>query len=188
MISSAKFYAVMRSLSRKGLLKEHPIAQGGQGLPVFLELTPLGCDELGVQPKPHLTRGGNFVTDVLVVKLSEHLKRIILNSRVSIEIEYLGKWTDILVELLGAQPFALGVELEASDMNIESNVTKAVERLDFTIEACGSEAIKQKAEEIVAALPASQQEKLGVCLVTKLLRCQKLSNLIDSEVLKARGL
>ena len=187
MISASRFYAILNSLKKKGYLKEYSVNFGYRGgMSTFLEITPSGCDAIGVRPKPHLTRGGNFITDIFAIKLSEHLKEIIPNSKISIEKQIQGKWIDIVIEGIN-QPFVIGIELELSDINLKSNIGGA-EKTDFLIEACINEQIMNRACEIVKDLPIEKQNRVAICSLTKLLRCEKLSKVVDSQVLKERNL
>ncbi|MDP2911981.1 MAG: hypothetical protein Q8N76_06605 [Candidatus Omnitrophota bacterium] len=188
MISASKFYAILNKLKRKSLIAEHVINLGGRGgMSTFLEISKAGCEEISMPVKPHLTRGGNAITDVFVFKLSEHLKGVIPDCRISIEKEIQGKWIDLVLEFIN-QPFILGVELELCDANLKSNIEHGVERVEFLIEACISEQIMSKACEIVKGLPVEKQNKIAICLLTRLLKCQKLSEVVDSQILKERNL
>jgi len=188
MISASKFYAILNKLKRKSLIAEHVINLGGRGgMSTFLEITKAGCDEISMPVKPRLTRGGNVITDVFVFKLSEHLKGVIPDCRVSIEKEIQGKWIDLVLEFIN-QPFILGVELELCDANLKSNIEHGIERVEFLIEACISEQIIAKADGIIKTLPEDRRKKIGVCFLTKLLKCSKLSDVVDSQVLRERNL
>lgn len=188
MISASKFYAILNKLKRKSLIAEHVINLGGRGgMSTFLEITKVGCEEISMPVKPHLTRGGNAITDVFVFKLSEHLKGVIPDCRISIEKEIKGKWIDLVLEFIN-QPFILGVELELCDANLKSNIEHGIGRVEFLIEACINEQIIAKADEIIKAMPEASQRKIGLCLLTKLLKCSKLSEVVDSQILKERNL
>lgn len=188
MISSSRFYSIVNSLKARGFLKEHTLTLGGRGsLTTFLEITPSGCGAIGVPFKAHLTRGGNFITDVFVQKLSDNLRKILTHCKVSLEKQVQGKFCDIVVEGIN-QSFTIAVEVELSDANLKVNIEKDSERADFLIEACIDERLMKKAEEIVRDLPREKQIKIGICLLTKLMKCQKLSDVINNEFLKERGL
>jgi len=187
MISASKFYAILNSLRKKGYLKEYSVNFGYRGgMSTFLEITLPGCEAIVVKPKSHLTRGGNFITDIFAIRLSGHLKGIIPDCKISIEKQVQGKWMDIVLEGINQQ-FVIGIELELSDINLKSNIEGA-EKTDFLIEACISEQIMGRACEIVKDLPIEKQNKVAICLLTKLLKCYKLSDVIDSEVFKERNL
>jgi len=187
MISTSKFYATLNSLKKKGYLKEYSVNFGYRGgMSTFLEITSPGCEAIVVKPKSHLTRGGNFITDIFAIKLSEYLKSIIPDCKISIEKQVQDKWMDIVIEGIN-QPFVVGLELELSDINLKSNI-EGSEKADFLIEACISEEIAKKAEEILRNLPEQLRNKVGICLLTKLLRCEKLSEVVDSKVLRERNL
>ena len=99
MISSSRFYSIINSLKAKGFLKEHTLTLGGRGsLTTFLEITPSGCEAIGVKKKAHLSRGGNFITDVFVQKLSDNLRKILTHCKVSLEKQVQGKFCDIVIE------------------------------------------------------------------------------------------
>mgnify|MGYP001578852676 CR=1 FL=1 len=86
MISASKFYSVLNHLKKKGFVTEHTINLGGRGgSTTFLEITLEGCKAIDMPVKPHLTRGGNFVTDIYAIKTAEHLKRILPEWRIEIE-------------------------------------------------------------------------------------------------------
>lgn len=187
MISASKFYSILNSLKKKGYLKEYSINFGYRGgMSTFLEITSLGCEAIAVKPKSHLTRGGNFITDIFAIKLIEHLKSIIHDCKISIEKQVQDKWMDVVIEGIN-QPFVVGLELELSDINLKSNI-EGSEKADFLIEACISEEIIAKADEIIKTLPEDRRKKIGVCLLTKLLKCSKLSDVVNSQVLKERNL
>ena len=97
------------------------------------------------------------------------------------------KFVDI-VATNTTQDFIIAVEIELSDTNIKNNIEKDIERVNFLIEACANENIMKKAQEITKNLPEESQNKIGVCLLTKILRCFKLSDVVNSNVLKERGL
>lgn len=188
MISASKFYSVLNHLKKKGFVTEHPINLGGRGgSATFLEITPDGCKAIDVKPKPHLTRGGNYITDIFVDKASSHFKNIMPGWKISIEKDVKGKFIDIVVEAVNQQ-FILAIEIELSDANIRNNIEKNIERVNFLIEACANENIMKKAKEIIQGLPEDKQNKTGICLLTKLLRCFKLSDVVNSNVLKEGGL
>jgi hypothetical protein len=188
MISSSRFYSIINSLKAKGFLKEHTLTLGGRGsLTTFLEITPSGCEAIGVKKKAHLSRGGNFITDVFVQKLSDNLRKILTHCKVSLEKQVQGKFCDIVIEGVN-QSFIIAVEVELSDANLKVNLEKDAEGADFVIEALVNEQLAKKAEEIVKAMPREKQIKIGICLLTKLMRCQKLSDVVDSDFLKERGL
>ena len=188
MTSASKFYSILDSLTRLGFVKEYRINLGGRGgLATFLESTAQGCEAIGTKPKPHITRGGNFVTDLLAVRLGAHFKNIIPESKISIEKEIQGKWSDIAVEFIN-QAFILLVEIELSDMNLRSNIEQDTERADFVIEACINAQVMSKVEGIIKTLVEEKQNKIAVSLITKLLKCKKLSDVVGSEFLKQRGL
>lgn len=188
MISSSRFYSIVNSLKAKGFLREHTLTLGGRGsLTTFFEIGPEGCRAIGVKQKPHLTRGGNFITDVFVMKLSDNLRKILTHCKVSLEKQVQGKFCDIVIEGIN-QSFTIAVEVELSDMNLQTNIKKDCEGADFVIEALVNEQLVKKGEEIVKALPREKQIKIGICLLTKLMKCQKLSDVINNEFLKERGL
>lgn len=187
MISASKFYSVLNHLKKKGFVMENTINLGGRGgSTTFLEITPDGCKAIDVPIKPRLTRGGNYVTDVLVLKSSSHLKEIMPGWKIAIEKQIQGKFTDIITEDING--FILAIEIECSDANLKNNIEKNIERVNFLIEACSNESIMQKAKEIIQGLPEDKQNKIGICLLTKILRCFKLSEVVKSEILKERGL
>jgi len=188
MISSSRFYSIVNSLKARGYLKEYAITLGGRGsLTTFLEITPSGCEAIGVKQKPHLSRGGNFVTDVFITKLSDNLRKILTHCKISLEKQVQGKFCDIIIEGIN-QSFVIAVEIELSDANLKVNIEKDSEKADFLIEACIDEKVVNKAEEIIKDLPRGKQIKIGICLLSKLLKCQKLSDVVDSGFLKERGL
>lgn len=189
MISASKFYSIVNALKRKGFIREYVVNLGGRGgITTFLEITKKeGCKAIGVNPKPHLTRGGNFVTDIFVTKLSNNFRKVLTNCKVSLEKQVQGKFCDLVIEGIN-RTFTIAVEIELSAANLAINIQKDSERADFVIEACIDEKLMKKAEEIVRALPKERQIKVGICLLTKLLRCQKLSDVVDSEILKEKGL
>jgi hypothetical protein len=188
-ISASKFYSKLNSLERKSYVKEYKISLGGRGNSAsFLQISQEGCEAIGVKPKPHLTRGGNFVTDIFIYKTVESLKKVVHGSRVSIEIEkeLKGKFTDIIVEINNT--FTIAVEVELSDANLDSNMQKDSERSDFVLEGCIDQQVLSKAKEIKKTIPRERQDKIGICLLSKLLKCQRLSDVVDSDFLKERGL
>jgi len=188
MISASKFYSVVNALKRKGFTREYVVNLGGRGgITTFLEITKEGCKAIGVNPKPHLTRGGNSVTDIFVTKLSNNFREILAYCRVSLEKQVQGKFCDFVIEGIN-QTFTIAVEIELSDANLAVNIQKDSERVDFVISTCVDEKLVKKAEEIRNTLPRDMQPKVGICLLSRLLRCQKLSDVVDSEFLKERGL
>lgn len=189
MISASKFYSVVNTLKRKGFTREYVVNLGGRGgITTFLEITEEGCKAIEVNPKPHLTRGGNFVTDIFVTKLNNNFRKMLAHCRVSLEKQVQGKFCDIVIESVN-QSFVVAVEVELSDANLQINMEKDSDRADFVIEACIDQKLMNKAEEIVKALPKEKQIKVGICLLTKLIKCStKLSDLVDSEILKEKGL
>jgi sugar-specific transcriptional regulator TrmB len=188
MISASKFYSILNALKRKGFINDYTINLGGRGgMTTFLEITQSGCEDLGMPIKPHLTRGGNVITDIWINKIHEHLREIMPGWKINIEKEIQNKFIDIIAEGI-YQPFVLAIELELSEANLKNNVEKDVDKVDFLIETCADENILNKADEITKTLPEEKQKKIGLCLLTQLYRCLKLSKIIDSQILKDRGL
>lgn len=188
MISSSRFYSIVNSLKARGFLREHTLTLGGRGsLTTFLEITSEGCEAIGVKKKAHLTRGGSYITDVFITKLNDNLRKILIHCKLSLEKQVQGKFCDIVIEGIN-QTFTLVIELELSDANLKVNLEKDSEKADFVIEGCVDQKLMNKTEEIVKALPRERQSKIGICLLQKLLRCERLSDVVDSEFLKERGL
>lgn len=188
MPSVSKYYAIQNSLLRKGYIREQRINLGGRGgLTNFLEITKDGCSAIGVKSKPHLTRGGNFITDVFIVKITENLKSIMIGWKISIEKEVQGKFVDIVAEEINQQCI-MAVEVELSEANLKNNIEKDCSKVNILIEVCMTNKIMEKAKDIAKDLPVNLQHKIGVCLLTDLFRCSKLSDVIDLEILKKRGL
>jgi sugar-specific transcriptional regulator TrmB len=188
MISTSKFYTILNALKQKGVVKEHTINLGGRGgSATFLEITQEGCEAIGIPLKPHLTRGGNFITDVWVSKILEHMKEVGAGWKINVEKQIQGKFMDMVLEGIN-QEGVISIEIELSDANLKSNIEQDVEKVDFLVEACIDDSVFTKAQEIIAILPRDKQSKIGLCLLTKLLRCAKLSEVIDSKFLEERGL
>lgn len=188
MISASRFYLVLNALKRKGFINVHTIHLGGRGgMTTFLEITQSGCEYLGMPVKPHLTRGGNFITDIWINKIHEHLREIMPGWKINIEKEVQNKFIDIVAEGI-YQPFVLAIEIELSEATIKNNIQSDVDKVDFLIETCADENILDKADGIIKTLPEEKQKKIGLCLSTQLYRCAKLSKIIDSQILKERGL
>lgn len=187
-ISTSKFYSMVNSLKRKNFVEEYSVNLGGRGGKTsFLNISKDGCDAIGVKSKPHLTRGGNFITDIFVYKTVENLKKIVHGCKISIEKEMQGKFTDIVIEMNDS--FTIAVEVELSAVNLDCNMQKDSERAGFVIEACIDQQVLSKAKEIKMTIPRERQNRIGICLLSKLLKCStKLGDLIDSEILKEKGL
>jgi len=182
MISSSKFYSVLNSLLRKGLVKEHNVNLGGRGGSAkYVELTDAGFEAIDMQPRSHLTLGGNFITDLFVSKISKHLKKMKQNWKISIEKQIQGKFMDIVIEPIN-QSLIIAIEIELSDANLKNNIDNDINKVNFLIVACGNKDILKKAEEIKNNLLEQSQNKIGICLLTQLLKCQKLTDVIDSEI------
>ena len=187
MISSSKFYSILNSLLRKGLVKEHNVNLGGRGGSAkYVELTDAGFEAIGMQPRSHLTRGGNFITDLFISKITRHLKRISQNWKISIEKEIQGKFIDIVIEPIN-QSLIIAIEIELSDANLKNNIDKDINKVDFLIVACGNKDILKEAEEIKKNLSEQSQNKIIICLLTQLLKCHNLNDLINFEFLKQQG-
>lgn len=181
MISSSKFYSVLNSLLRKSLVEEHNVNLGGRGGSAkYVELTDAGFEAIEMKPRPHLTRGGNFITDLFIFKISKHLKKISQNWKISIEKEIQGKFIDIVIELIN-QSLIIAIEIELSDANLKNNIDKDIDKVDFLIVACGNKDILKEAEKIKKDLSEQSQNKIVICLLTQLLKCKNLNDLINFE-------
>ena len=190
MISASRFYSILNKLEQRGFVRQHSVNLGGKGgFTKILELVrPEGFEVLGLKPKPFLTRGGNFITDFYITKKVEHLKSIGNDWDIDIEKQIKDKWMDIVIKTRTENPVFIAIELELSEANLENNIRQDCEKVDFLIEVCLNESIVKKAQEIVKSLPEVLQYKIGVCLLTKLLHCSKLSDVVDSGFLKERKL
>lgn len=186
MISGSKGNRIVNSLIQKGFCRKVELTLGKKGVTKILIPTQSGCETIGVTPRKHLTRGGGPIHDAFAHFVSLHLSEIRQDWEVYTEKNILNKWTDVVIELKEIGEL-IAVEIALTSVNEESNISENLGvNFSYIIVGCKDEKVLFEVREIASKF--DNPNKIGVCLLSELLRCSKLSELFNSQYLQEKRL
>ncbi|MEO0075361.1 MAG: hypothetical protein ABIK31_04540 [candidate division WOR-3 bacterium] len=181
-LSAGKGTRIVKSLVRKNLCKIVEINLGGKGGNTkFLILTEKAFETIVMPEQQFHTKGGGFEHYFWQFKLAEHFKTMNKDWKVNIERQIMNKFIDIVIE---TKDKIIGIEVALTSVNEAINIQKNIEAgCDFVIIACKNNKILEEVEQIKNNLEQSKKNKVGICLLNKLLKCNSISEVIDSDLL-----
>jgi hypothetical protein len=184
MISASTGTRIVKSLQRKRLIEVVEINLGGKGGNAkFLVLTEKAFEVLGMPQKHYHSKGGSFEHYFWQYKLAEHFKVLRKDWQVNIENQVMNKFIDLTIETQGK---ILAVEIAQTSVNEYINIEKDLEAgCDFVIIGSKDNKVLEEVNQIKISFDQAIREKVGICLLHKLLRCNSISEVIDLEKLRS---
>jgi hypothetical protein len=184
MISASTGTRIVKSLIRKRLIEVVELNLGGKGGNTkFIYLTDKAFEVLGIPPKHHQSKGGGFEHYFWQFKLAEHFKALRKDWQVNIENQVMNKFIDLTLEAKG-KLIAIEVAITAVNelINIEKNFLAGC---NFIIIACKDNKVLEEVKLIRESFEETIRKKVGICLLHKLLKCNSISEVIDSDTLRS---